>query len=96
MKLNWYTTKIADAATLDVLLARLEAQVEEARRRGALDDEAQVYALTLDDGVRLHVNEPARAGLAVIGSLALLPSNVPASAERGRALVARAAAADDA
>jgi hypothetical protein len=93
IELNWYTTKIADAATLDVLLAKLGAQVDAARREGTLDDTAQVYAFTLDDAVRLYVNEAARAGLAVIRSLALLPSPAPTPAEMQRALIGRATAA---
>jgi hypothetical protein len=88
---NWYTTKIADAATLEVLRARLDMQVEEARRRGGLDDRAQIYIVVLQDAVRLFVNEAARTALPVIGSLALLPSPAPRETQRERALLAREA-----
>jgi hypothetical protein len=87
--LNWYTTKIASTATLDVLQAKLDAQVEQARCEGRLDDEAQIYIVLLQGAVRLFVNEVACAHLPVLRSLALLPSSAPCAAERGRALLAR-------
>lgn len=87
--MNWFTTKIAEGAALDVLLARLDAEVEQARRAGGLAFEAEVYIVVLEDGVQLFVDEGARSRLAVIGSLALLPSPPPIGAERGRSLLAR-------
>ncbi|MCI1728220.1 MAG: hypothetical protein LKM32_02060 [Chiayiivirga sp.] len=86
--MDWYSTSIADAASLHVLIGRVHDQIRDAQAAGTLPAAAQVYAVPQGRGVRVFVNEPARSALPAIAALALRPTSPPSPADRIDPLIA--------
>jgi hypothetical protein len=87
--MDWYSTSIADAASLHILLGRVHQQIRQAQAAGAMPAAAQVYAVPQGRLVRVLVNEPARDALPAIAALALRPSPPPLPADMTEPLIPR-------
>ena len=80
---------IADRAALEVLLAKLSADIDECRRGDRLSADAQAYLVGAGTVVSLYLNEAARQCLTTLSGLALVKSPPP-DESRARALIEHA------
>ena len=86
--MDWYSTTIAEAASLHVMLGRVHREIAQAREAGTLPPAAQAYLVPQRRFVRVVVNEPARSALPSLAALALRPSPPPPPSDMTEPLVA--------
>ena len=84
---EWYVTTVSDSPSLRMLLLDVREHVRRARLCQRLDANAQVFAVTEPDCVRLWVNAAAMACLDVFRRVPLHPAEGPAERERVNSLV---------
>lgn len=87
--MDWFTTAIADGATLDVLLARIDVEIQAAVDSESLPHAAAVYAVPSGQYVRLYFNGPAIAVLPAIAGLAFRPTMPPHERDMVHPLIRR-------
>lgn len=84
----WYVTRVSDSASLRALLDDVRDHIRRARLCRRLDPDAQIFAVTEPDCVKLWVNAAALMCLDVFRRVPLQPANSPAANERVNSLVA--------
>jgi len=88
----WYVSRVADSSSLRALLEDVRAHVRRARLCKRLDPQAQVFAVTEPECVKLWVNAAALTCLDVFRRIPLEPAQSPDERQRVNSLVAWEAA----
>lgn len=84
----WYVSHVSDTPTLRMLLNDIRDHVRRARLCKRLDPDAQVFAVTEPDCVKLWVNAAALLCIDVFRQVPLEPSQSPANCEQVNSLIA--------
>jgi hypothetical protein len=84
----WYVSHVADIPTLRMLLNDIRDHVRRARLCKGLDPDAQVFAVTEPDFVKLWMNAAALLCIDVFHRVPLEPAQSPANCEQVNSLIA--------